>query len=127
MAHVKCRYDHYSCDFAGDDCYNCNYSPKDYDVRCCHLECEEGYYEADSKSIDFDGKFLIVGKKFAAYDHDGEGRPTAGDNVIDYLEIDGREYINYEKLREDFENAKAELERESQEQGWQQVCTVRQI
>ena len=119
MSHVKCKYNRYFCEF-GEDCYNCNFSTRQdsLDDVCQHLECTVGYYELDSRSIDFDGEVLIIGKKFAARDETCDySQPTAGENIIDYLEIDGTEYINYEKQREEFKNARDELERKSQEEG----------
>lgn len=91
MAHVKCIYDHYSCSFGTGDCGKCGFAPDDSLEPCCHLQCDPGYYEKTSKNIDYDGKFLTVGK-FYAVAGDYELRTEPEDNVIDYLEIDGIVY-----------------------------------
>ena len=88
MAHVKCRYDHYRCKMLNEECANCNYGPKD-ENQCYYLECYPSYFEKVSKNVDFDGKYLIVGKDLFASIDDCVLNPEANDNVIEYLEIDG--------------------------------------
>ena len=125
MAHIKCRYTHYRCTMHKKNCYECGNREDDFfDNGCYYLECDEGYFEGDSKSVDFDGQYLIVGKKFFAQDTGFKGHPEAEDNEIDFLEIDGREYINYEKQQEEQSNATDDMERQSEEQGWELVRSV---
>ena len=125
MAHVKCRYTHYRCTMCNKECYKCGYRKDDFfENGCYYLECDNGYFEGDSKSVDFDGRYLTVGKRFFAYVEEN-GSPEAEDNAIDFLEIDGREYVNYEKQQEDGIDAKDDMERQSQEEGWETVRIVR--
>ena len=123
MAHVICRYDHYSCSMCNHDCWACEISNRGdlYDFReCFHLECDPGYFEKTSKSVEFDGRYLIVGKSFLAYIPDGmDYRPTADDDVIDYLEIDGIVYCGEKEPLKGETNGQNDMERESKDEGWE--------
>ena len=104
MAHVKCRYTRYQCSLRWrSECFGCEEKSTydDFDSSCRFLDSYSGYFEGDSKSIDFDGKVLTVGRKFFAYIDDSfEWDGSAGDNCIDYLEIDGVQYYPEEVTKD---------------------------
>ena len=106
MAHVKCNFDKWICGSndmrASKDCFHCDigdmYSMQDAmdNGTCPELEVKNCFIEKTAKNVEYDGEALYINGKYVCSMDDDQGffGLNSGDTYINFLEIDGEQYVS---------------------------------